>query len=127
MNQPTWNGWRAGIANTRSQTASAAKLDAAAIPRLKLKWAFGFPGTTAVYGQARMVAGRVFLGFDSGRVYSLDAVSGCMIWSFKADAGVRSAVTIGTDAAPAIAYFGDQAGTVYRRYGYGGATLENQG
>ena len=114
MNQPAWNGWGAGIANTRSQTASAAGLDVAKIADLKLKWAFGFPDTTAVYGQPSVVSGRVFVGVDSGYVYSLDALTGCMIWSFKADAGVRSAVTIGQETgAAAIAYFGDQAGNIY--------------
>ena len=40
---PAWNGWGNGLANTRFQPAAAARLTAADVPRLKLKWAFGIP------------------------------------------------------------------------------------
>ncbi len=113
--QPSWNGWGAGIANTRRQGPVAAGLDAQQVGRLKLKWAFGFPGAQAVYGQPSVVAGRVFVGVDTGYVYSLDAATGCVYWSFKAEAGVRSAISVGRSNKPgqALAYFGDQAGKVY--------------
>src|SRR5580700_9962916 len=45
---PFWNGWGAGLANARFQEAAAAQLDAEQVPKLKLKWAFGFPGAKAV-------------------------------------------------------------------------------
>lgn len=113
--KPSWNGWGAGISNTRSQTGPAAQLPDARISQLKLKWAFGFPGAQAVYGQPTVVAGRVFVGVDTGYVYSIDAATGCVYWSFKADAGVRSAVSVGKSqkAGESIAYFGDLKGNVY--------------
>ena len=37
----SWNGWGAGVANTRAQSAAQAGLTAAQVPNLKLKWAFG--------------------------------------------------------------------------------------
>lgn len=106
--KPSWNGWGGNISNTRTQGAEAG-LTAPQIAQLKLKWAFGFPGAQAVYGQPSVVAGRVFVGVDTGYVYSLDAATGCVYWSFHADAGVRSAVSVG----PALAYFGDLKGNVY--------------
>ena len=72
---PSWNGWGVDAANTRFQPASAAQLSAGDIPRLKLKWAFGFPGARAVSGQPAVVAGRVFVSADTGDVYALDAVT----------------------------------------------------
>lgn len=113
--KPAWNGWGVNISNTRMQSASGAGLGSPAIGSLKLKWAFGFPGATSVYGQPSVVAGRVFVGVDSGYVYSIDAATGCVYWSFKADAGVRSAVSVGKSARPdqALAYFGDLKGNVY--------------
>ena len=49
--------------------------------------------------------------------YSLNADSGCQHWSFKADAPVRAAITIGRGSGTAagrwIAYFGDQSATAY--------------
>src|SRR5262249_35114096 len=78
-----WNGWGNGLANDRFQTAGAAGLSAASVARLKLKWAFGFPGGTSAYGQPTVVAGRVFVGSDIGYIYSLDAATGCVYWSYR--------------------------------------------
>src|SRR5262245_60582837 len=43
---PAWNGWGHGITNARSQSARAAGMTVDDLSRLKLKWAFGFPGAT---------------------------------------------------------------------------------
>ena len=40
---PMWNGWGDDASNRRFQNAKAAGLTAADVPKLKLKWAFGFP------------------------------------------------------------------------------------
>jgi len=57
----------------------------------------------------------VFVGADTGFVYSLDAASGCIYWSFRANAGVRTAISVGTGSGVHrfLAYFGDVKGTVY--------------
>jgi polyvinyl alcohol dehydrogenase (cytochrome) len=111
---PSWNGWSPAPANTRFQPARDAGLAVADVSKLRLKWAFGVPGATAVYGQPTLAAGRVFVGADTGYVYALDQATGCVHWSFQADAGVRSAVTVGAmpGGGPA-AYFGDLNGNVY--------------
>ncbi len=95
VTEHAWNGWGNGLANNRFQSSAAAGLTAATVPNLKLKWAFGFPGGTSAFGQPTVVAGRVFVGSDIGYVYSLDATSGCVYWSFRTDAGVRNAMTVG--------------------------------
>jgi polyvinyl alcohol dehydrogenase (cytochrome) len=113
---PSWNGWGADLSNTRFQPGKAAGLSAGEVSRLRLKWAFGVPGASSVYGQPTLVDGRVFFSSDSGYIYSLDAETGCVHWSFLAQAGVRSAITIGpvnAGAAKYAAYFGDVHGTVY--------------
>jgi len=112
---PSWNGWGADAANTRFQPAPAAELSVADVPRLTLKWAFGFPGARAVSGQPAVVAGRVFVSSDNGYVYALDSVSGCVYWSFHADAAVRSSVTVERLAAgrPYAVFFGDARANVY--------------
>ena len=110
-----WNGWGADLRNTRSQTAAAAGLTPAQISRLQLKWAFGFPGATALYSQT-VYDGRLYVSSNAGYVYSLDAGSGCMHWAFRAQAAVRSSFTIGrlsrTNARLAV-FFGDIRGTAY--------------
>ena len=92
-----WNGWGNGPGNDRFQSAAAAGLSAASVDRLKLKWAFGYPGGTSAYGQPTVVGGRIFVGTDIGYIYSLDARSGCLYWSYRAGAGVRNAMTVGSD------------------------------
>src|SRR6476661_536934 len=89
----SWNGW-GDLSNTRFQPAQAAGLTAGKVSRLKLKWAFGFPGATALYGQT-VFDGRVFVSSNAGYVYSLDAATGCIHWSFHSTAVVRSGITIG--------------------------------
>src|SRR5262249_26457521 len=58
-NKPAWNGWGAGLTNARFQTDQGAQITPQQVNRLKLKWAFGFPGAKAVYGQPTVAAGRV--------------------------------------------------------------------
>jgi polyvinyl alcohol dehydrogenase (cytochrome) len=111
---PAWNGWGATITNTRFQPGDAAGLNGNDIPRLKLKWAFGYPGASSGGTQPVVVAGRVYVATAEGDVYSLDAKSGCVHWSYQAEAGIRSAVNIGKNAEGKLtAYFGDQSANVY--------------
>ena len=114
---PSWNGWGNDLGNTRFQPARAAELSSDQVPRLKLKWAFGFPGGAETYGQPAIVDGRVFLGDDNSFVYSLDAATGCVHWSFRTDAQVRTAIVIGPvrgrGHAKYAAYFGDKKANIY--------------
>lgn len=108
-----WNGWAIEATNSRFQANGG--LTAADVPNLKLKWAFGFPFGNSAYSQPAMVGGRVFVGSDTGFIYSLDARTGCVHWSFRADAGVRTAMTLGRGATSgtALVYFGDIRANVY--------------
>jgi polyvinyl alcohol dehydrogenase (cytochrome) len=116
--RPAWNGWGVTLENTHFQPAAQAGLTIDRVPRLVLKWAFGFPDTTSAWAQPTVAGGRLFIGSQNGIVYSLDAASGCIAWTFAAEAGVRASVVIG----PGIrrnrrlvyaAYVADQQGIVY--------------
>ena len=65
---PMWNGWGNDGANTRFQNAKAAGLTAADVPKLTLKWAFGYANSNAASGQPTVAAGRVFVGNTNGMV-----------------------------------------------------------
>jgi hypothetical protein len=54
-----------------------ARLAPSDAPRLKLKSAFGFPGARRSVAQPTIFGGRVFVGSLNGKVYSLNAKSGC--------------------------------------------------
>jgi polyvinyl alcohol dehydrogenase (cytochrome) len=90
-----WLGWGAGIANTRYQPSPQSGLAASDVPKLKLKWAFGIPDAMQHRSQPAIAAGRMFFGSAPGIVYSIDAKTGCTYWTFKAQAGVRTAVSVG--------------------------------
>jgi polyvinyl alcohol dehydrogenase (cytochrome) len=114
LTAPAWNGW-GDNSNTRAQSAKGGGLSAGQVSRLKLKWAFGFPGATALYGQT-VVDGRVFVSSNAGYVYSLDAQTGCIHWSLKTQAAVRSGIIIGPQKPGSnrmVAYFGDIRGNAY--------------
>ncbi len=129
-----WNGWGRDLAVSRYQPEPA--LRASDVSRLKLKWSFAYPGS-GVSGQPTLVDGRLFVASPTGRVYSLDARSGCIYWSYEVGNGVRTAMTVGESAppqsaprprklrhkriaahldlrkAPSALYLGDDRGTVY--------------
>jgi polyvinyl alcohol dehydrogenase (cytochrome) len=120
---PAWNGWGADLSNSRFQTAKAAQMTALQVPRLKLKWSFGLPGAKQVFGEPVVVAGRVFFSADTGLVYSLGADTGCVYWTFQAEAGVRTALVIRSNKSSSIAYFGDLKANVYALDAAKGALL----
>jgi polyvinyl alcohol dehydrogenase (cytochrome) len=111
--KPHWNGWGVDPSQHRFQSSDMAGLAESDLPRLKLKWAFGFPGATRPVAQPTIVGGRLFVGSQGGKVYSLDAKSGCTIWEFGARKGVRSAIVIGQRSDGWAAYFGDAGANVY--------------
>ncbi|MEP7304659.1 MAG: PQQ-binding-like beta-propeller repeat protein [Acidobacteriota bacterium] len=122
-----WNGWGVNTSNTRFQSAATAGLAAEDVPRLKLKWAFGFPGDLQSNAQATLAGGRVFVGSAGGKVYSLSAVTGCVYWFFDTGASMRAAISLGRidtgSGSRYAAFFGDGAATAYALDAATGALL----
>ena len=112
-NAPQWNGWGLSPANDRFQRGAAAGLTPNDVPRLKVKWAFGFAGDASAAVQPSIVGGRVFVASVPGRIYALDLREGCAVWTFDADIMVRTAVDVGDAGGTRAAFFGDVAGNVY--------------
>ena len=111
LDSPAWRGWGVGPGNTRFQPAASAGLQRQDIPKLRLKWAFGFPGASATYGQPTIVAGRLYTGSEDGTVYAVDAGTGCIYWTFQASDTVKTAISVSDDGR--LAFFGDTDGNVY--------------
>jgi polyvinyl alcohol dehydrogenase (cytochrome) len=113
---PSWNGWGVDSSNSRFQSAKNAGLTAADVPKLKLKWAFGYPTGVSAFGQPTVVSGRVFVGTDIGYIYSLDAKTGCIYWSYQTKGSVRNAITVAPvkhGTAKYGVFFGDAHADVY--------------
>lgn len=119
-----WSGWGADASNSRFQPAASAGLSASDVGRLKLKWAFGFPGANMAFAHPTVAAGRLFVGSPTGDVYALNGATGCIYWSYKAASGVRTAISVGRLASGRYAaYFGDLAANAYALDAATGALL----
>jgi polyvinyl alcohol dehydrogenase (cytochrome) len=106
---PSWNGWGGTVTNTRFESAEQSGLIAAQVPNLKLKWAFGVDGVVQFRVQPVVVGGRVYVASETGAVYSLDAKTGCTYWIFRAETGIRTAISVG----PRAIYFADAKSNAY--------------
>ena len=104
-----WNGW--GVESTNSRYQPQPGLAAADVPKLKVKWAFGFAGESRNQAQPAIVGGRVFVGTTGGALYSLDAATGCLYWTYTAGGPIKNAVSIvRSDNGRWAVYFGDAGG-----------------
>lgn len=115
---PAFPGWGLDAANGRAIPAGQAGIRPADVPRLKLKWAFGFDGASRVRSQPSLAGGAIFVGSQDGYIHALDRLTGCERWRFEAKGEVRTAVVVqpwrkGDGAANPLAFFADQIGTVY--------------
>jgi polyvinyl alcohol dehydrogenase (cytochrome) len=99
-NGPQWNGWGRDLANSRYQPKPG--FAAADIPRLKVKWAFSYPGTKNT--EPLVFGDRVFVASMGGKVYSLDARTGCVHWRFDWRGGARASMSLGRLAAAPSGY-----------------------
>jgi polyvinyl alcohol dehydrogenase (cytochrome) len=108
-----WNGWSPGTTNTRFQSNDAAGLQLGQVPRLKLKWAYGFEGDVIAFSQPTIISGHLFVGSASGVVQALKADSGCIEWTFQATGPVRSAILAVALGDKHALLFGDSIGWFY--------------
>jgi polyvinyl alcohol dehydrogenase (cytochrome) len=110
---PLWHGWGPDHTNTRF-TASAG-FTAEQVPQLKLRWAFGFPDAASAWAQPALAGGRVFVGSQNGTVFSLDARTGCIYWTFSANGGVRTGMSLAARKSGKgyLVLFGDTSANMY--------------
>ena len=107
-----WSGWGVDLGNSHFQTKPG--LAASDVPKLKLKWAFGFPKDPMAFSEPAVAGGRLFVGSAGGTVYSLDASTGCIYWTYAAGASVRTAISLGKlPSGKWAAYFGDIKATAH--------------
>ena len=111
----SWNGWGNGTSNARY--ARNGGLTAADLPKLKLKWAFGYANVNAARAQPAYAGGRLFAASENAEVHALDPRTGCTHWTFVANGGIRTALSIGpyknAGRSGNAVYFGDMKANVY--------------
>ena len=113
---PKWNGWGVDNFNSRFQSTEHAGMTADQVPQLKERWVFGLPMDFRV-SQPTVAGGRVFIGAMNGRLYSINAKTGCLHWSIKTTGGIRSTPVVdtwpGSDSPTAVVYTSDTEANVY--------------
>jgi polyvinyl alcohol dehydrogenase (cytochrome) len=110
---PVWNGWSPSPDNARFVPAALARLGPDEVPRLKLKWAFGFEGDISAFAQPTVIGNQVFVGSAGGVVHALGADSGCLQWTFQAVGPIRSAIVAAQSEGKPVLLFGDLTGWFY--------------
>jgi polyvinyl alcohol dehydrogenase (cytochrome) len=115
---PGWNGHGNGPAANRFASARTGGITAADLPRLKLKWAFGYANVGAARAQPTVAGGRLFVASENGEVHALDPATGCTYWTFKAKAGVRTSPYVAPYRSSAgrrgqAVFFGDGRANMY--------------
>jgi polyvinyl alcohol dehydrogenase (cytochrome) len=108
-----WNGWGGqGVTNARYQASPG--FTARDVPKLKLQWAFAYPG--GVSSEPAVVGGRIFVSSMAGHLFSLDARTGCTYWHVDVGIPARAMVTVGKMPSGRAAVFATNwQGHVYAR------------
>ena len=89
-----WTAWGGSPTGTGYRTAAQAGLTGDQIATLELKWAFGFPDGTVTRSQPTVIGNQIVIGGQFGEVYSLDAATGCIHWTYQGEAAVKGVVAI---------------------------------
>lgn len=110
---PVWNGWSPTRDNARFAPAALAGLTAEQVPRLTLKWAFGFDGDISAFSQPTVIGKQVFIGSAGGVVHALRADTGCLQWTFQANGPIRAALVAAPIDGRQLLLFGDLTGWFY--------------
>ncbi|MBO0930140.1 outer membrane protein assembly factor BamB family protein [Fibrella aquatilis] len=107
--------WGLDLNNRRFQSAPDLGISASNVGTLRLNWAFAFPNATRARVQPTVAGNTLFTASQHGTVYALDVATGCVRWTFQADAEIRSAIVVGTDKRGLAnrLYFSDFKANVY--------------
>lgn len=115
---PATLGWGIDRRNSRFQRGPVGGLTATNVAGLELKWAFAYPNAIQARSQPTVAGGSVFVGSQNGTVYALDSKTGCLKWSYRATAEVRTPVIAedwseSSGDGDTTVYFGDIIARVY--------------
>lgn len=118
---PFATGWGITHDNQRFISDEVAQFSRTDLEGLELKWSFAYPHANRARSQPSFVGGSLILGSQDGTVYSFNADTGCIRWTFNASAEVRTGMTLTTWdpgksdglSNPPMAYFADILAKTY--------------
>ncbi len=103
--------WGFDDGNGRWQRNTA--IATANVGALRLKWAFGVPNVSSMRSQPAVSADTIFLATVAGRLFALDRETGCIKWIYRAEAPLRTAVTLGRAGDRPALFVGDQGASIH--------------
>ncbi len=105
-------GW--GYNNSRFIPAGVAGLTREQVTKLQLRWAVEFPGAIRARSQPAIAYGAVYVGSQDGTVYALDLRTGCVRWTYRSTAEVRTGMVLEPGPAESTRlFFGDVIARVH--------------
>lgn len=112
---PVWDRWGGDPRNSRFRNSDKTAIRRGNIDQLTVKWVFGFPNASRARSQPAATREAIFTGSQDGTVYALDTDTGCIWWTFYADAEVRVAPLLRSDqrGLPSELIFSDFNANVY--------------
>ncbi len=89
---PAAVGW--GHDNSRFVPGDVAGLSKEDLSKLEVKWAFRFPAAQRARSHPAIGMGAVFVGSQKGKVYAFDLDTGCVRWTYRTSAEMRTAIVL---------------------------------
>lgn len=92
----TSKGWGFDAQNSRQVSAKDAGLTSKDLSNLEVAWTLAFPGTTTLRSQGVVVGSTLFYAAgQAGRLYALDAATGCAKWIAQTPSEIRTGLAFG--------------------------------
>ena len=112
---PVWDRWGGDPRNSRFRNSDKTAIRRGNIDQLTVKWVFGFPNASRARSQPAATREAIFTGSQDGTVYALDTDTGCIWWTFYADAEVRVSPLLRSDqrGLPSELIFSDFNANIY--------------
>lgn len=100
--------------NLRQMSATESGLRTSDFPKLELAWAFAFPQTPTMRSQPVVAGDTIFVASsDAGRMFALNAQSGCLKWMYESPVPLRSSLSYGElEPGKPVIVAGDAVGSV---------------
>jgi len=103
-----------GLGRHNARQASGVSIDRRNVGRLELQWSIALPAVNTMRSQPVVAGDTVFLGSKGTHLLALDRTTGCVRWSYAAEAPIHSALTLDqTPDGVATLYFADEMAMVY--------------
>ncbi len=88
--------WGVNLRNTRMLTAEQSGLKKEDFAKLELVWSAAFPQTPTMRSQPVVAGNTIYVvASDAGRMYALDANTGCAKWQYESPGPLRSSISLG--------------------------------